>query len=51
MLSNYNVEIIAVNFTKFRGTATNQITKFRGKNREFRGHFSVKIVNFAVISQ
>ena len=51
-------KFIAVNFGKFRGTATSEVTKFRGKNhgfrgtnREFRGNFAVKITSFAVISR
>ena len=56
---NLVIWFVAANLTKFRSilrnfvkfAATNQITKFRGKNRKFRGNFAVKIVNFAVISR
>ena len=41
-------KFITVNFAKFRDTATNEVTKFRGKNHRFHGSFPVKIVNFAV---
>ena len=44
-------KFITVNFAKFRDTAKNEVTKFRGKNHGFHGSSVVKILNSAVISQ
>ena len=41
----------AVKKAKFRGTAKCRNAEFRGKNLQFRGHYAVKLPNFAVLSR